>query len=227
MTMGLRGSGMLITFMDIAPADEAEFNKWYDGEHVEERVRIPGFLAARRYCAPALSPKYLALYETKDLDVLGGADYQKALANQTAWSKSVMGRFVRPGRLIAGRIASVGKGRGGWLLFARLMPAEGQGPALLKWLRERWLPEVDADVQVVCAHLMKTDPVLSLPLDADGKPDRSKPAAPASYVLLVEGVGPDALGRALDTADAKLHGAAEVECGAYQLMWELTAGDLR
>ena len=225
--MGLRGSGMLITFMDIAPADEAEFNKWYDGEHVEERVRIPGFLAARRYVAPALSPKYLALYETKDLDVLGGADYQKALASQTAWSKSVMGRFVRPGRLIAGRVASVGKGRGGWVLFARLKPAEGQGPALLKWLRERWLPEIEALPAITSSHLMKTDPVLSLPLDADGKPDRSKPAAPVSYVLLVEAVGPDALGRAVDTADAKLHGAAEVECGAYQLMWELAASDLR
>ncbi|WP_119422950.1 DUF4286 family protein [Desertibaculum subflavum] len=225
--MGLRGSGMLITFMDIAPADEAEFNKWYDGEHVEERVRIPGFLAARRYVAPALSPKYLALYETKDLDVLGGADYQRTLANQTAWSKSVMGRFVRPGRLIAGRVASAGQGRGGWLLFARLLPAEGQGAALGKWLRERWLPEVDAETAVISAHIMKTDPVLSLPLDADGKPDRSRPAAPTRFVLLVEAVGPDALGRALDAADAKLHGAAEVESGAYQLMWELAASDLR
>jgi hypothetical protein len=225
--MGLRGSGMLITFMDIAPDDEAEFNKWYDGEHVEERVRIPGFLAARRYVAPALSPKYLALYETRDLDVLGGADYQKALANQTAWSKSVMGRFVRPGRLIAGRVASVGQGRAGWLLFARLRPEEGREAALLKWLRERWLPEMDASTAVVSAHLMKTDPVLSLPLDADGKPDRSRPPAPTTIVALVEAVGPDALGRALDTADAKLHGAGEVECGAYQLMWELAAGDLK
>lgn len=225
--MGLRGSGMLITFMDIAPSDEAEFNKWYDGEHVEERVRIPGFLAARRYVAPALSPKYLALYETRDLDVLGGADYQKTLANQTTWSKSVMGRFVRPGRLIAGRVASAGQGRGGWVLFVRLLPEQGREMALMKWLRERWLPEVDAETAVISAHIMKTDPVLSLPLDADGKPDRSKPAAPTRFVLLVEAVGPDALGRALDAADARLHGAAEVESGAYQLMWELAASDLR
>ena len=121
----------------------------------------------------------------------------------------------------------VGKGRGGWVLFARLKPEQGREMALLKWLRERWLPETDALTAVVSAHLMKTDPVLSLPLDADGKPDRSKPAAPVSYVLLVEAVGPDPLGRALDAADARLHGAAEVECGAYQLMWELAAGDLR
>ncbi len=224
--MSLRGEGMLITCMDIAPADEAEFNKWYDGEHVEERVRIPGFLAARRYVAPALSPKYLALYEAKDLAALGGPEYQKALANQTAWSKKVMGRFVRPGRFIAGRVASMGKGRGGWVLFARLKPAEGKEAGLAAWLKDRWLPEVDAETAIIAAHIMQTDPVLSLPLDADGKPDRSKPPAPTTIILLVEATCADALGRALDHAEAKLHGAAEVESGAYSLMWELSRTDL-
>src|SRR5258708_739070 len=63
--MSLRGAGMLITFMDIAAADEAEFNRWYDGEHIAERVGIAGFIAARRFVAPrgapAGTPKYLPL----------------------------------------------------------------------------------------------------------------------------------------------------------------------
>ena len=42
---------MLLTSMDIDPADEAEFNRWYDREHLDERVAIEGFLEARRYVA--------------------------------------------------------------------------------------------------------------------------------------------------------------------------------
>jgi hypothetical protein len=45
--MPLAGKGMLLTSMDIDPSHEAEFNRWYDREHLEERVAIDGFLEAR------------------------------------------------------------------------------------------------------------------------------------------------------------------------------------
>ena len=60
--MALVGAGMLYTSMDVEPVNEAEFNRWYDKEHMEERASIPGFLNARRYIALAGSPKYLNLY---------------------------------------------------------------------------------------------------------------------------------------------------------------------
>ena len=41
--------------MDIDPSDEADFNRWYDREHLEERVAIDGFLEARRYVARSAS----------------------------------------------------------------------------------------------------------------------------------------------------------------------------
>jgi hypothetical protein len=44
--MPLAGKGMLLTSMDIDPSDEADFNRWYDREHLEERVAIDGFLEA-------------------------------------------------------------------------------------------------------------------------------------------------------------------------------------
>jgi hypothetical protein len=50
--MPMAGKGMLLTSMNIDPAHEAEFNRWYDREHLEERVAIDGFLEARRYCRP-------------------------------------------------------------------------------------------------------------------------------------------------------------------------------
>jgi hypothetical protein len=41
--MPMAGKGMLLTSMDIDASDEADFNRWYDREHLEERVAIEGF----------------------------------------------------------------------------------------------------------------------------------------------------------------------------------------
>ena len=62
--MALLGKGMLVTFTEVAPEDELEFNEWYDREHVDERVFMPGFKRARRYLAAdgATAVKYFATY---------------------------------------------------------------------------------------------------------------------------------------------------------------------
>ena len=75
------------------PSDEAEFNRWYDREHLEERVAIDGFLEARRYIAHHGHPKYLSLYSTASFEVLDSPAYRTALANQTEWSKANIARF--------------------------------------------------------------------------------------------------------------------------------------
>src|SRR3954462_15954520 len=91
--MPLAGKGMLLTSMNIDAAAEADFNRWYDREHLEERVAIEGFLEARRYVAHPANPKYLSLYSTATLDVLDSPAYRARLANQTdghcrAWRMS-------------------------------------------------------------------------------------------------------------------------------------------
>ncbi len=48
------------------PAHEAEFNAWYDDDHVPALVGQPGFVRARRYVCiegQERNPKYLAIYE--------------------------------------------------------------------------------------------------------------------------------------------------------------------
>ncbi len=91
--MPMAGKGMLLTSMNIDASDDAEFNRWYDREHLEERVAIDGFLEARRYVAHEGNPKYLSLYSTETFEVLDSPAYRTALANQTAWSKANIARF--------------------------------------------------------------------------------------------------------------------------------------
>src|SRR2546423_7182328 len=85
--MPLSGKGMLITMMDADPAEERDFNQWYDKEHIIERVSIPGFLEARRYVAVAAEPKYLNFYTTETLEVLNSPAYLQVLRSPTQWTR--------------------------------------------------------------------------------------------------------------------------------------------
>src|SRR3954467_6441820 len=121
--MPLAGKAMLLTSMDVDPADEADFNRWYDREHLEERVAIDGFLEARRYVAIEGSPKYLSLYSTEAFDTLDSLAYRAALANPTPWSTSTMARFRHMIRAVARITLSRGNGRGAVLGIIRLRPS--------------------------------------------------------------------------------------------------------
>jgi hypothetical protein len=88
--MGKAGNGLLAVWMEPPPEHEDDFNRWYDDEHLPERMAIPGFLSARRYESLAGEPKYIALYYLEDLGVLGGDAYQKVRANATPWTRKVM-----------------------------------------------------------------------------------------------------------------------------------------
>ena len=160
--MPIAGKGMLLTSMDIDAANEAEFNRWYDREHLEERVAIDGFLEARRYVAHDGKPKYLSLYSTETFDVLDSPTYRTALANQTDWSKANIARFKNMIRSVARITVSNGVGRGAALGIIRIRPPQGGAEKLRAALRELLDPaKLDG---IISMHLLEGDPVLSRPL---------------------------------------------------------------
>jgi hypothetical protein len=90
--------------IDVEPEYEEEFNRWYNEEHVPERLNCPGFLTARRFVAIEGSPKYLALYDLQSPDVLQSEDYKKltvgtSLTNRIRehWIRSVRNVYVEIG----------------------------------------------------------------------------------------------------------------------------------
>lgn len=86
--MGERGTGLLLVMMDIDPAHEDEFNRWYDEEHVPERLHCPGFRSGRRFVSVEGEPKYLAIYELDDPEVLETEAY-KRMQPPSAWMKKI------------------------------------------------------------------------------------------------------------------------------------------
>ena len=91
--MASKGSGLLLVMMDIDPEHEEDFNRWYDEEHVPERKGIPGFLTARRYRAVEGGPKYLAIYEMDNPEVLDSEAYRfVSEEGRSEWTARVVGR---------------------------------------------------------------------------------------------------------------------------------------
>ena len=82
-----KGTGLLMVWAEVPADKEAEFNRWYNEEHVAERLAVPGFLSAARYEAVKGSPKHLACYELESPAVLESAAYKKVQQNPTPWTK--------------------------------------------------------------------------------------------------------------------------------------------
>ena len=107
---------MLFVACDLDPAaDERDFNRWYDREHVEERVRIPGFLSGARYFSLEGGRKYLGLYLTRSLDAFTSDAYRAAFQRQTPWSVANLDRMRDPMRRVCAVTAQTGMGSGSHL----------------------------------------------------------------------------------------------------------------
>ena len=82
-----KGDGLLLVYSDVAPENDEEYNRWYNEEHIPERLSIPGVLSAARYEAVQGGPKYLAVYELGSHEAWYSEDWQKWLKEPTEWSK--------------------------------------------------------------------------------------------------------------------------------------------
>jgi hypothetical protein len=220
--MPIAGKGMLLTSMDIDASDEAEFNRWYDLEHLEERVAIDGFLEARRYVAYQGSPKYLCLYSTRTIDVLDSPAYRTRLANPTEWSKQTMARFENMTRAVARITISRGNGRGAALGIIRLRPTEGREDGLRASLRDALDPRsLDG---VISMHLIESDPALSGPM----KEISSATVGSGDWFVLIDATDVNAASAAMLTRFA--HGdsfkSRAISTGIYHLMWDISKSDI-
>jgi hypothetical protein len=146
--MPLRGKGMLIVLTEVKSRDEADFNEWYNREHIDERINLPGFHRARRYVAvkgsPRKTPKYFAAYECDQVSDLATPGYLHLLANQTKWTQSVMARFTRFQRLTLRVRVDLTHGVGGAITAVRFVPDPHKRNSLMAWLHDTSLPKAIA-----------------------------------------------------------------------------------
>ena len=220
--MSLSGPAMLINFMNIDAEYEQDFNRWYDKEHLEERVAIPGFLEARRYVAVDAPQKYLGLYTTDGIKVLDSPAYRERLAHQTPWSLKNIARFQDATRACARLVISRGVGRGAALGFVRLRPVDDVAASNVN-LHTRIDAALDLN-GVISVHVLASDPELSKPLTDD--PDAA--AGAKDWYILIDATGQEALEPAEQALNlVAIEGGLKcVSTGRYRLLWDLSQSEL-
>ena len=112
--------GILAIFNDCRPGREAEFEAWFQGEHLLERLSVPGFLYGRRHAAISGSAGYFNYYLVESPSVLTSKPYLERLDNPTPMTKKIMSDvFLNMNRTVCHRTLRRGGFRGAYAVTAR------------------------------------------------------------------------------------------------------------
>ena len=193
--MALHGKGMLIVFTDVKARDERDFNEWYNREHIDERVNLPGFHRARRYQAVRGTPRYLATYECDTVGDLATPAYLQLLANQTPWTQAVMAKFTYFHRMTLRTQVDLTHGVGGAVACVRFVPDPRERKPLVAWLQETALPRAIARAGLVGAFAAENDvETANAPLQEKSM-DHPR-AEEAEWIVVLEGADAASVGAA-------------------------------
>lgn len=202
--------GMLFVATNIGAEDEADFNQWYDHEHVEERVAITGFLSGTRYQAINAERKYLGLYETESLEAFTNNDYHAAFTRQTEWSVKNLQKMVNPMRRVSAVTHNHGKGKGNNLAVVTLKAVD-------PWALTAWQQKVSRTPGYISSCLLIPDTGLSSPLPMEIKENR-----PMLPMLLIHCSNTQCCDQLASAAAEDLNGDVQ----RYALSWQLTKEEL-
>ena len=136
--MSQKATGLLLATMEPPSALEGEFQDWYDTEHFPERANCEGFLTAHRFVCLEGFPRYMAVYDLTDLDVMTGPGYRAiAVDRYSVWTtriiSQVWGQYRAAGtQLYPGNALMGAKGQASRLVLLRFRnaPAAQQGTIL-------------------------------------------------------------------------------------------------
>ncbi|MCF8477512.1 MAG: hypothetical protein K9G60_10820 [Pseudolabrys sp.] len=112
--------GILAIWNDCRPGDEAEFEAWFQGEHLIERLAVPGFLFGRRHWAISGASGYFNFYVVESPAVLTSKPYLERLDNPTPLTQKIMsGIFINMSRTLCYRTVRRGAFRGAYAVTVR------------------------------------------------------------------------------------------------------------
>ncbi len=224
--MPLLGSAAMLLSFDIAPEAIDEHDRWHTHEHLPERLAIPGFLQGTRWVAIAGEPRYMVLYEVRDLQTLASEAYLARLDAPSPWTQRMMPFYRGMSRGLCTVLGSVGHGQGGSAALIRFTADEAEAGALQRWLLEEMLPPVPSTDGLGSAHLLRGAQAAAMTNEqrirgADGSVDSA---------LIVTGYATAAVAafaeRLCAPGQLPAHGAREVHSGVYVTHYTLAASRL-
>jgi hypothetical protein len=119
-----RQPGVLAIWNDCRTGREAEFETWFQGEHLLERLGVPGFLYGRRHQAISGSSGYFNFYLVDSPEVLRSKPYLERLDNPTPMTRKIMSEvFLNMSRTVCQRTLRRGGFRGAFVVTVRFNDA--------------------------------------------------------------------------------------------------------
>lgn len=226
---GRAGRAVLVAWTDIASEEEAEFNDWYNREHVRDRVLgIPGFLRGRRFVALRGGPKYLATYDTTGPDVLNSDAYIGLVSRPDPRSEHFILRFRNAIRTLGRLSASAGEAEGAFLAVLPLAPAPAAADRdrLRGALESRILPELLRRRGVVAVDLIERDEATRT---ASTRRHVRQGDRSLDWALFIEGADLHDLSEAVDalTAEGELPSDPAFEPALLQLVYRVDSYGVR
>jgi antibiotic biosynthesis monooxygenase (ABM) superfamily enzyme len=149
------GTGLLVIWTDIAAEHEADFNAWYDQEHIPQLLGVPGFQTGRRYQAVEGAPKYVAIYQLADENVLKSDAFRAVRESPTAWTKKITPHFRNTQRGVFRQIFSHGtppQKDAEFALTVRLNTPADHEKEFNDWYNEDHIPALVGVPGVYCAR---------------------------------------------------------------------------
>jgi len=208
--------GILAIFNNVAPGREAEFEQWFQHEHLAERIAIPGFLVGRRHEAVAGEPRYFNFYVTTSSAILKSPAYLERLDHPTAMTRTVMSEIFKDMiRTVCDRVFRRGSLRGTGVVTVRF--AQRPDEVLLQATIERLIQ----DSAVACGEIWLAADKREFPISMEERlrgGDRK-----IEGCLVVETL------RLVDAEEIAASLAAtfpETEIGVYRLLCDIRADSL-
>lgn len=126
--------GILAIWNDVRPGREADFEHWFQSEHLAERLGVPGFLYGRRHEAISGAPRFFVFYVTEGPEVLTSKPYLERVDHPTPMTRMVMSEvFLNMNRTVCRRVARRGGPRGAYAVAVRFdeMPDEARAAQVM------------------------------------------------------------------------------------------------
>ncbi|MFT5174624.1 MAG: hypothetical protein ACI8W7_002811 [Gammaproteobacteria bacterium] len=144
--------GLLMVWTNIPEHLEADFNEWYNREHMPERILdLDGFVRGRRFVAYAGGPRYLALYDTLSIAAFHSEPYLALKRDYDPLSRRFVPKFQDTVKVVAQVSAQAGAAEGSFLALLPIARSADQHGPLRNWIASTLLAELLALNGVVSA----------------------------------------------------------------------------
>jgi hypothetical protein len=207
--------GILAVFHDCAPEGRTHFETWYNREHLQERVQVPGFRFGRRYELIAGGDRqFFAFYEVDDPAVLNSPVYIGRLNDPTPWTQAAMQSFRNMVRTVCTVNAAAGDLIGSHAVVLRADTAMAPTSAATAWVKSLAAEAGIARVELWRKAAQQTNP------DTAEMKSRGKDRLAAGVVLIecLRRADADRIMALLQGPPAVLGITGEVALGIYTLL---------